>query len=55
MLLVTIIFTYSKIMVLYTVSDVTIVGNQSEGAFTDADTFSAADGFHIAAALTEYD
>ena len=55
LLLVTLVFTYSKVMVLYTVSDVTIVGNNSEGAFTDQDTFSADDGLFIAAALTEYD
>ena len=55
LLTVTIIFLYSKIMVLYKGSDVTIMGNFAEGAFTYEDKFTADDGLFIAAALTEYD
>ena len=37
----TIIFLYSKVMVLYKGSDVTIIGNYAEGAFTYEDSFTA--------------
>ena len=43
-------------MVMYYVSQVTIISNLVEQAYTDKDKFSAAEnGFFIAAALTEYD
>ena len=54
-LICTSIFLYDKIMVLVKGSDVTIIMNTIEGAFTDEDTFSAEQGFFFAAALTEYD
>ena len=41
-------------MVLYKGTDVTIMLNYAEGAFTQDDTFTAEDGLFIAAALTEY-
>ena len=52
---VTLIFLYSKAMVLYKGTDVTIMGNNAEGAYTYDNTFTADDGMFIAAALTEYD
>ena len=51
---ITMVFLYSKAMVLYEGTDVTIIGNNVEGAFTYEDTFTADDGLFIAAALTEY-
>ena len=55
LLAVTLIFLYSKAMVLYKGTDVTIIGNYAEGAYTYENTFTANDGMFIAAALTEYD
>ena len=55
LLVVTLIFLYSKAMVLYKGTDVTIMGNYAEGAYTYENTFTAEDGMFIAAALTEYD
>ena len=49
------IFMYSKAMVLYHESDVTIYMSYLEGALTYEDTFSVDDGLFVAAALTEYD
>ena len=49
------IFLYDKAMVLYNGTDVTIIGNLVEGAYTHDDTFTADDGLFVAAALTEYD
>ena len=54
LLAVTLIFLYSKAMVLYKGTDVTIMGNFAEGAYTYENTFTADDGLFIAAALTEY-
>ena len=42
-------------MVLYKGTDVTIIGNSAEGAYTYENTFTADDGLFIAAALTKYD
>ena len=52
---VTAIFLYSKVMVLIKSSDITIMMNTLEGAFTYDDKFTANEGLFIAAALTEYD
>ena len=52
---VTLVFLYSKAMVLIKGTDVTIIGNYAEGAYTYEDTFTAEDGLFIGAALTEYD
>ena len=52
---VTLVFAYSKAMVLIKGTDVTIIGNYAEGAYTYEDTFTAEDGLFIGAALTEYD
>ena len=49
------IFLYSKILIMYNVSQVTIISNEVEGAFTQEDEFTAGQGFFVAAALTEYD
>ena len=49
------IFLYSKVMVLYKISDVTILSSIGEGAFTPEDKFSASNGMFLAAALTAYD
>ena len=54
-LICTSIFLYDKIMVLVKGTDVTVIMNTIEGAFTPEDTFSADEGFFFAAALTEYD
>ena len=54
-LLVSSFFLYSKAMVLYKVSDVTIMMRQLEGALTYNDKFTAENGLFLAAALTEYD
>lgn len=53
--IITGVFLYSKIMVLYYESDVTIVSNLAEGALTFDDKFSAEQGLFVAAALTAYD
>ena len=53
--IVTMIFPYSKAMVLYHASDITIMMNTLEGAIDQEFKFSADDGLFIAAALTEYD
>lgn len=53
--LVTAIFLYSKIMVLYKASDITIMMSTLESAFTFDDRFTSEQGFFFAAALTEYD
>ena len=42
-------------MVLYKGTDITIMGNEAEGAYTMEETFSADDGLFFAAALTRYD
>ena len=55
LLAVTLIFAYSKAMVLYKGTDITIMGNEAEGAYTFDDTFTADDGLFLAAALTKYD
>ena len=49
------VFLYSKAMVLYKETDVTIIGNYAEGVYTYEDTFTADDGLFLAAALTKYD
>ena len=48
------VFLYSKVMVLYKKTDITIMMNQLEGALTFEDKFGPDDGFFVAAALTEY-
>ena len=53
--LITGVFLYSKVMVLYHKSDITIMGNLEVGALTYNDTFSASKGLFVAAALTAYD
>ena len=50
----TMIFLYSKAMVLVHASDVTIMMNTLEGAINYDQKFTAEEGFFIAAALTEY-
>lgn len=55
LLALTWIFAYSKAMVLYKGTDITIMGNEAEGAYTYDDTFTADDGLFLAAALTKYD
>ena len=52
---VTMVFLYSKAMVLIKGTDVTIIGNYAEGAYTFNDTFTANEGLFISAALTKYD
>ena len=54
-LVTTLIFLYSKAMVLHKTSDVTIMMSTQEGALTYDDKFTASDGLFLAAALTEYD
>ena len=49
------LFLYSKIMVMYYVSQVTIISNLVEGAYTHDDKFSTENGLFVAVALTEYD
>jgi len=51
----TAVFLYSKVMVLFKQTDVTIMMNLMEGSLTFDDTFTAEDGFFLAAALTAYD
>ena len=54
--LVTAVFLYSKIMVLHTESDITVMMNQLDGAISHDFRFTADEhGFFVAAALTEYD
>ena len=55
MYLITMIFLYSKAMVLYKETDITVTRNDSEGFFSYEDKFSNDDGLFIAAAITEYD
>ena len=52
---ISLIFLYSKIMVLVEVSAVTVIPNLKEGALTFNDKFTADDGFFIAVALTKFD
>ena len=52
---ITSVFLYSKIMVLYHSSDVTIMMSTQEDALTHDYKFTAEDGLFLAAALTEYD
>ena len=54
-LVTTMIFLYSKAMVLRHASDITIMMNTLEGAISFEQKFTAEDGLFIAAALTEYD
>ena len=54
-ILISAIFLYSKIMVMLHVSQVTIISNLVEGAYTQDYKFTADEGFFVAAALTEYD
>ena len=49
------IFLYSKAMVLYHESDVTIYMSYLEGALTHEEIFSYEDGLFVAAGITEYD
>ena len=55
LLVITLIFAYSKAMVLYKGTDITIMGNEVEGVYTYENTFTADDGLFLAAALTKYD
>ena len=52
---ISMIFLYSKILVLINVSRIIIMSNYLVGALTYEDKFSGDDGFYVAAALTEYD
>ena len=52
--IITAIFFYTKAMVLYKGSDVTILMTTQEGAFTHNDEFTAREGFFVSDALTEY-
>ena len=52
---ITLVFLYSKIMVLIHASDVTIMMSTQTDAITHEFKFTAEDGFFLAAALTEYD
>ena len=54
-IMISLIFLYSKIMVLINVSRITVISNYQVGALTSDDQYSGSDGFFIAAALTEYD
>lgn len=54
-LLISVVFTYSKILVLQKKSDVTIMSSVQDNAFDDSFKFSADQGMFIAAALTAYD
>ena len=49
------IFLYSKFLVLYNVSSVTVTSKLVEGALTDHDVFTHEHGLFIAAALSNYD
>ena len=42
-------------MVMYYVSQVTVIRNLVEGAYTHDDKFSAENGLFVAVALTDYD
>lgn len=54
--LITLMFTYNKLITLIDKHDVDIMGSLSEGAIEYSAKFTAADdGFYFAAALTEYD
>ncbi len=53
--LVTLMFTYAKLITLIDKHDVDIMGSLSEGAIEYSTNFTASDGFFLAAALTEYD
>ena len=52
---ISMIFLYSKIMVLINVSRIIIMSNYQVGALTYNDKFSGDDGLYVAAALTKYD
>ena len=52
---ITIVFFYSKFMVLKHKTDITILRNVIDSEFTAEDAFTAEDGFFVAAALTAYD
>ena len=49
------IFLYSKILVLYQGTSITIIPKVQEGFLTFEDKFEAESGLHIAAAITVYD
>ena len=54
-IMISMVFLYSKIMVLVNVSRITVISNYQVGALTYEDKYSGEDGFFIAAALTAYD
>ena len=55
MIITSAIFLYSKAMVLYKGSDVTVIANPAHGVYTTEQKFTASDGLFVAAALTPYD
>ena len=54
-IMISLIFLYSKIMVLVNVSRITVISNYQVGALTYDDQYRGEDGFFVAAALTAYD
>ena len=54
-IMISLIFLYSKIMVLVNVSRITVISNYQVGALTYDDQYSGEDGFFVAAAFTAYD
>ena len=55
LMLITIMFSYTKLVSLMDKQEVDIMSALSEGAIAPREKFSAEDGFYVAAALTEYD
>lgn len=51
---ISVIFLYSKILILANVSQITVMSTYEINALTHNDTFTAADGLFLAAALTYY-
>ena len=54
-IIISLIFLYSKIMILMNVSQIELISNYVIGALTYEDKITAEDGFFVAAALTNYD
>ena len=54
-IMISLVFLYSKIMVLVNVSRITVISNYQVGALTYEDKYTGEDGFFVAAALTKYD
>ena len=54
-ILISVIFLYSKIMIMVNVSQITVITNVIENAYAEDHKFTAKEGFFVAAALTEFD